>query len=561
MNAHYLLMVRACERSYEAMLRRRNTDPASAYRGGCADRCYITEPGTAPSLIGSACCLYVCPESYLYKKESVLTVIEECVEMIERCLHEDGTWDFLATNYYTPATFEIQSFARGYCMLRDGCDKNAREQAVLDKMLHALTRMGEGCLNGGFHTPNHRWVESAALMMLTNITGRRDFAEKAERYLMEGIDCDEFGEFTERSMGCYNAVNVNALMIMAEEGNKPELYEYVKKTLDLSFSYLDWDGTLFTKNSRRQDAANELFYPEGAWYYLYLWAGYLFGSRKYLRFASDMLEDAARGGRPLPGGYLWVYEKFPALKEAEIDFADVSYETSYTRFFPASGILRARRGRFTATLAANKPDFLYLKFGRKELSLRMCASFFAVAQFEPGKIEKTEHGYGMYFRAHGEYKGQFTTSPETSDWYKMDHAARPVIHPCELKFLLELIPLEDGFDLHIRVFNTPEVPFKLEFCLPAGTRLETDNFISDVTAGGSMVIKSGSARFEDGETGAAVTVTGMFAKHLYHTTMRGSIPSKDGCFTLCCTDFSPLDRTLTFRYYEQERARRMDEKV
>ena len=560
MKQHYLPMVRATEKYLSDLLSRVNTDPRDFYRGGIADTRYITEPPNTPSLVNVICTLYVCPESRYFRDERLLARLETACDMMERVMHEDGTWDFLATNYYTPATFEIQALARAYRCLMGGSTGTPAEKAVLGRLYHVLERLGEGCLNGGFHTPNHRWVESASLLMLSNICGRSDFAEKAERYLAEGIDCDEYGEFTERSMGCYNAVNVNSLMIMAEEGNKPELYEYVKKTLDLSFSYLDWDGSLFTKNSRRQDADNERFYPAATWHYLYLWAGYLFGNRKYLRFARDMMEDNIAAGRGVPG-CLWLYETFPALKELDTDLTDVTIESSYTRFFPKSGILRLRRERFTATLIAGKPDFLYLKFGNKELTLRMCASFFAVAQFEPERIEKTGSGYSMYFKGHGEYKGQFAQPPATSDWYKMDHAARPVLHSCDLEFLLDLTPLEDGFDLHIRVFNTPRVPFKLEFCIPEGTRLETNNFISDVTAGGSMVIKSGNIRLTDVGSGASVTVKGLFATHLYHTNMRGSIPGKPGCFALCATNTSPIDRTLAFRFSEQTRAPRMDDEI
>lgn len=560
MKQHYLLMVRSAESALHDMLTRVNTDPESLYSGGISDTCRITEPGASPAFVLNLCTLYVCPESRYFRDARLLSHIESSCDMMERVMHEDGTWDFLATNYYTPATFEIQAIARGYRCLKNGSEGTVAEQSALSRLYRVLERLGEGCLNGGFHTPNHRWVESASLLMLSNICVRSDFAAKAERYLAEGIDCDEYGEFTERSMGCYNAVNVNSLMIMAEEGNRPELYEYVKKTLDLSFSYLDWDGSLFTKNSRRQDADNERFHPAATWYYLYLWAGYLFGNKKYLRFASDMMEENIASGLGVPA-CLWLYEMFPALKELDTDLTDAAIESSYTRFFPKSGILRLRRERFTATLIAGKPDFLYLKFGNKELTLRMCASFFAVAQFAPERIEKTDGGYSMYFKGHGEYKGQFAEPPTTSDWFQMDHAARPVLHSCDLEFLLDLTPREDGFDLRIRVFNTPRVPFKLEFCIPEGTRLETNNFVSDVTAGGSMVIKSGNMRLTDVSTGASVRVGGLFATHLYHTSMRGSIPSKPGCFALCATDTSPIDRALSFRFNERTRAPRMDDEI
>ena len=102
----------------------------------------------------------------------------------------------------------------------------AEECAARDHMLKALALLAKGCLNGGFHTPNHRWVECAALLMCHNIFGWKELREKVDGYLSEGIDCDEYGEFTERSMGCYNPINVNSMLVMAEEGNLPQLEEY-----------------------------------------------------------------------------------------------------------------------------------------------------------------------------------------------------------------------------------------------------------------------------------------------------------------------------------------------
>ena len=46
--------------------------------------------------------------------------------------------------------------------------------------------------------------------------------DKVRTYLSEGIDCDEYGGFTERSVGVYNPVNVNSMLVLAEEGNMPE---------------------------------------------------------------------------------------------------------------------------------------------------------------------------------------------------------------------------------------------------------------------------------------------------------------------------------------------------
>lgn len=79
----------------------------------------------------------------------------------------------------------------------------------------------------------------------------------------------------------------------------------------------------------------------------------------------------------------------------------------------------------------------------------------------------------------------------------MDHSQRPVLNPCDLDYTLDVEDQENGLTMRIRVDNTPHVPFKLEFVVPAGTRLETSQVILDTTAGGELAIKQGDARLEN----------------------------------------------------------------
>ena len=383
---------------------------------------------------------------------------------------------------------------------------------------------------------------------------------KIEKYLAEGIDCDEYGEFTERSMGTYNPINVNAMMTMADELGKTELLEYARRNLELTFFYHEADGTIFTRNSRRQDSGNDRVFPAHIWYFLYLWAGELFGDKKYLKFADDMFRTSVQNGLGAPG-VLWLYMQRPQLQTFEPDFSDAVIPESYHAFYPNSRILRVRKGICSYTLLSRNPDFMHIKFGTQTMTLRMCSSFFAVAQFEPKTITKTEEGYRMTFRGHGEYKGLFPTPPASPDWDSMDHSLRPVLHSCDLDYTLDIVDLEDGVRLNLRVDNTPRVPFKLEFVLPANVRLETDQVLLDTCSGGSLTVKEGDMRIEDKGTGAQVKVCGLFARHMYHHNMRGSIPPRAGSFTVYSTDFSPIERTVEIRFSKRTRAHRIDEPV
>ena len=561
MKSHYLQIVAAAEKAYERYRTLICTDENSLYRGAL-DNQYdgVIEPGTGSGFLSRCCSLYSCKESRYCRDPELLAHIENACDMILRSAHEDGTHDFLATNYYTPATFEIIEFCRGYKNFVRYMDGTEAELKTRDKMKKALGHWARGCLNGGFHTPNHRWVECAAMAMSYNILGWPELLTKINSYLSEGIDCDEYGEFTERSMGTYNPINDNAMMIMADELGKTELYEYAKRNMELTFSYLEADGTIFTRNSRRQDSGQDRVFPCHIWYHLYLWAGELFGEKKFLKFAQEMYDTAIANGLGAPG-YLWLYLERPQLKDFEPDLTGATLPTEYHSFYPNSRILRVRKGDFSYTLLSRNPDFMHIKFGSQTMTVRMCSSFFAVAQFEPETIMKTETGYRMTFRGHGEYKGLFPEPPASPDWDKMNHSLRPVIHSCDLDYTLDVTDREDGADLRIQVDNTPRVPFKLEFVLPAGIRLETDQVMLDTTSGGQLTIKEGDMRIEDLASGSEVTVRGLFAEHMYHKNMRGSIPPRANSFTVYSTGFSPIDREIRIRFSKRAEARPMHKKV
>lgn len=561
MKAHYLQIVAAAEKAFEFQCSTVCTDETNLYCGALDNQHNgLIEPGNGSGFIHNCCSLYSCPESRYYRDPALLGHITDACAMIMRTAHPDGTNDFLATNYYTPATFELISFCRGYkCFVRY-MEGNEAELETKVRMVEAIGHWANGCLNGGFHTPNHRWVESAAMAMCYNILGWPALLDKINCYLSEGIDCDEYGEFTERSMGTYNPINVNAMMTMADELGRTELLEYAKRNLELTFFYHEGDGTIFTRNSRRQDSGQDRVYPCHIWYFLYLWAGEQFGNQKYLKFADDMFRNSVSHGQGAPN-VLWLFLQRPQLQTLEPDLTGAVVPTDYHAFYPNSRILRVRKGDFSYTLLSCNPDFMHIKFGTQTMTLRMCSSFFAVAQFEPETIVKTETGYRMTFRGHGEYKGLFPEPPAGPDWDRMDHSLRPVIHSCDLDYTLDITDCEDGVSLHIRVDNTPRVPFKLEFVLPAGVRLETDQIALDTTEGGWITVKEGDMRIEDTHSACAVTVRGLFADHLYHRNMRGSIPPRPGSFAVYATGFSPIDQEIQIRFARRSQAKPLHEKI
>ena len=76
-------------------------------------------------------------------------------------------------------------------------------------------------MDGGFHTPNHRWVIASALAQAARFSPDQDVRRTVNAYLTEGVDLDAEGFFIERSVGVYDAVNTRSLLLIAENYGWP----------------------------------------------------------------------------------------------------------------------------------------------------------------------------------------------------------------------------------------------------------------------------------------------------------------------------------------------------
>ena len=128
-----------------------------------------------------------------------------------------------------------------------------------------LVNGGKAIIYGGFHTPNLRWAIASTLMMLYRLTSDESMKKGAEKFLIEGCDCNEDGEYAERSAGGNNLVNNNAMIMLAMATADDSWYEPVKRNLTMMLHYIEPDGSIFTNNSTTQDRGTRIF-PTG--YYL-----------------------------------------------------------------------------------------------------------------------------------------------------------------------------------------------------------------------------------------------------------------------------------------------------
>ena len=138
-----------------------------------------------------------------YHDEELLRRLELAAAFIVREQHEDGTISPGWTNMHSPPDTAFAVVGLGAaamnCWKHDMGALETEARADIRKLFSELS--APALLTGGCHTPNHRWVLTAALAFLHRLTGNAELIARADQWLAEGMDCTEDGEWTERSNG------------------------------------------------------------------------------------------------------------------------------------------------------------------------------------------------------------------------------------------------------------------------------------------------------------------------------------------------------------------------
>ena len=150
------------------------------------------------------------------------------------------------------SAFSVNDLADAAFLLRlsgRGGTAADRLAAALDGILAAVT---PALVNGGVHTPNHRWEISAALARLHRLAPRAALADRVEQWLAEGVDIAD-GLYSERSANYAAFVSNPSLLVIAEVFDRPALVDAVEQNLTATLDLLLPDGSVETVLSRRQD--------------------------------------------------------------------------------------------------------------------------------------------------------------------------------------------------------------------------------------------------------------------------------------------------------------------
>ena len=402
-----------------------------------------------------------------------------------------------------------------------------------------------GMVNGGFHTPNHRWAIASNLLECWKLFGEERFKKRAEEYLVEGIDCTEDGEYAERSAGNYNRINNDAMITIGEILGEEKYIDCAERNLNMMLTYLEPDDSIFTNNSTRQDRGVKI-YPRD-YYFEYLYMGKKRNNEKFLKAANYIMELNIR--KDHYPEFLINFMLFPELIDLEFD--GCGYDTTYDAFYRESGIVRRRKGNWSYTIINNATNFVWFQNGDLCLSLKVGASLCEHRAFKSESLEKEGNAYalketmkGWYYLPFGEYRG-------TTDWWKMDNpnTREKLTGPdLNLNFDVKVREIEDGLEVKIKASGVDRAPLRLELAFDAGATIVSDHFTVEGLAGECMIAKDGMVTATRGDY--AIEVGPAFYDHDFVAGKFGSEGRSPQCFTVYFTDTTEFERTITIKAKE-----------
>lgn len=509
-------------------------DPKHKYVGGYIDSLEIPNPHSTSGFIAKACMLMSCPDSTFYKSKSVLKEVEEAAKAMLQFQHSDGTIDLLSTNFHsTPDTaFVLENIVPAFKFLKQTNITGSKNS--LDLLQRFLKSAGEGLIVGGIHTPNHRWVVSAALTKLNELFPDQRYIDRINQWLAEHIDLDPDGQYTEKSTNTYSPVVNRSLIIMAKGLNMPELIEPVLKNLEMTLYYVHPNGEVVTEASNRQDkgTVNNM----SRYYYSYRFMALQKNNGEMAAMARQIEKTSTKEQL---AGFLDYFLEDPSLwKELP---ADKPLPVNYAKAFPYSGVVRIRRNNWDSTILSNNTSWLTFHKGNAALqAIRVASSFFGKGQFQSQDIKQEGDTWvlrskleGPYFQPHSKEN----ISPD-GDLDKMPKSLRKKSEIQELVTTVKVKEANNGLEVEINMSGTNGVPVTLELIFRAGGTFS--GVTKSASKENSYLFSGQKGSYSVGDDNISFGPGVVEHKNI---ELRGSLPAMDAP-TVYMTSFTPFIHTI-----------------
>lgn len=471
-------------------------EPGRADHGGIVNPAWgIAQAGGTATWLAGCALLWLGAGGEAGERRMLLARAIPAAEYLLRAQRPGGLIDLPDCNYdSSPDTgFAVQLLCAALAVERALPSDDPQWRQLAASLTRFARRAIDGVRDGGFHTPNHRWVIASALAQARSLWPDLAVEATIAAYLAEGIDIDAEGAYIERSVGVYDAVCDRSLLLIADHrpGDAPALRAAVRANLDFDLHLLHADGSAETGLSHRQDYGTRVVPTT-------LVAPLLHSA---LRDPAPRLVGAARWlwrrGTPSLPDCIWLAYVILALGDPPP--GDDGPPGDFARHFPHNGLWRARRGALSATVFRDAACLLALRHGAAELSgLSIHQSYFSQAS---GRfIGETLAGEGdrAVLRSSGRadprrpgYEQPLGRPVPPERWAELT-GERDLrrLPPATSELAVALVP--DGLTVRYRTLDgTPGVVAQVAFDFPPGGIWETGDTALRPGAGQTLFLKRG----------------------------------------------------------------------
>lgn len=525
-------IVRNNDEIVERYLAMQISDPSSPWRGTIVDAYGLPQFGSAAGLCDRFIASFVHSDSRYHKSRELYARIQLAVESLNRYQTPDGNIDLLITNFNSPpdTAFTVLGGAPAAQVAR-----KYNERELYGMLEPFLRKAGASLARGGVHTPNHRWVVCGALAQLYTLFQDESYVRRIDQWLAEGIDIDSDGQFSEQSTAGYNGHVDTVLTIVAHHLKRPELLDPVRRNLDTMLYLLHPDFEVVTEVSHRQD--RDTRGTMGNYWLALQYLANLDGNGMYQTVADQLGPGYRR---------LSAYEQYDVLNKPSPQPKPVPDQ--YEKEFPATGIVRFRRGATSATLVtAGNSRFFTLRRGDAVMEgVRFASAFFGKGQFVPARTEKAGGVYRLTESLDAGYY-QPVEPMQKIPWgvkpYYESRKNRRRTEVCRMSYEAVVKELPKGFSVQIRAEGTKLVPVAVELNFRKGGVLGgcppalavEDGYMLPAGAWGSFRLGRDTIRFGPG------------AQANNYTQVRGADAKLSGP-SVYLTAFAPFDHTIQFEW-------------
>ncbi|WP_321166478.1 hypothetical protein [Paenibacillus sp. Soil766] len=576
-DASYKRLVNLNDELTETTLLGQILDPQSKYYGGIVDETGIARANhmSTPRMIAGWVSALVNPDSRYYQDSLLLNALDKAVAFMLNRQHADGTVSLGSTNYNSPpdTAFVVGGVTQMYQLLNK--HSWADLEPVTAKLKLFLERTIPAMLTGGCHTPNHRWVLTAALCLLYEIFPRPELLARAEDWLAEGLDITEDGEWTERSNGIYNAVSDIALYHTGRLMNRPELIACVRSNLRMMMYLIHPSGEVVTDYSGRQDfgqaATMANYFP------IYrLMAAHdqdpIFAAMA--DYAGSSITGFYEGVNNHPLMSILVYpeadisqiQRVPLLdryvKEIntkhpmkehleQIDEVGHHMHIQHSSMHLSFGapLVRIREQDQSVTIMSQTPSFFSLRHGKARLLGVKLSTSFSPGIVKFSNLTVSNGGYKLDTVLEKGYNGPIprpllpegTEGSTLSPWYLLPHQHRPMTHLQKLELQAEITSGDSEWTIHVSSDEREDVFTQVTFIFGNEGAVSGDDLLAGEE--GKYFLRSGSMMYE--AEGDVIEISSGAYEHILPSVREDQHPS--GCQYVHVNLVTPYDRTFKIR--------------